>query len=143
MGHASCVGGVEGLGHLQPERDGTVHLGADPWRASSASVLPSRSFMTRSDVNRQCRSSGMLVHRPVDRQRFLPGLTKFWRSRVLEGWARSYHARHPRLDRAVAIKILLSPHGASPAQLERFRREARSIARISHDDRCYEAPRGD
>ena len=47
-----------------------------------------------------------------------------------------YRARDPRLDRVVAIKILLSPHGASPMQLERFQREARSLARISHPHIC-------
>ena len=52
------------------------------------------------------------------------------------GMGEVYRARDPRLDRAVAIKILLSPHGASPAQLERFQREAQSLARISHPHIC-------
>jgi len=52
------------------------------------------------------------------------------------GMGEVYRARDPRLDRAVAIKILLSPHGASPTQLERFQREAQSLARISHPHIC-------
>src|SRR5678815_2245976 len=52
------------------------------------------------------------------------------------GMGEVYRARDPPLDRLVAIKILLSPHGASPAQLERFQREAQSLARISHPHIC-------
>jgi hypothetical protein len=52
------------------------------------------------------------------------------------GMGEVYRARDPRLDRAVAVKVLRSPHGASPAQLERFQREARSLARISHPHIC-------
>ncbi|MBI2920105.1 MAG: protein kinase [Planctomycetes bacterium] len=39
-----------------------------------------------------------------------------------------YKARHPGLDRVVAVKTLLSP--GSPEHLERFQREARSAARM-------------
>jgi len=46
-----------------------------------------------------------------------------------------YYARDPQLDRAVAIKILTSSR-ASGAQLERFQREARAVARITHPHIC-------
>ena len=52
------------------------------------------------------------------------------------GMGEVYRARDPRLDRSVAIKILFSPHGASPTQLERFQCEAQSLARISHPHIC-------
>ena len=52
------------------------------------------------------------------------------------GMGEVYRARDSRLDRAVAVKILRSPNGGSPAQLERFKREARSLARISHPHIC-------
>jgi eukaryotic-like serine/threonine-protein kinase len=52
------------------------------------------------------------------------------------GMGEVYRARDHRLDRAVAIKVLRSPHGAGQAQLERFQREARSLARISHPHIC-------
>ncbi|MEZ6184649.1 MAG: serine/threonine-protein kinase [Planctomycetota bacterium] len=43
-----------------------------------------------------------------------------------------YVARDPRLDRRVAIKLLRAGDGASPAQLERFEREARAASRLRH-----------
>ena len=45
------------------------------------------------------------------------------------GMGEVYHARDPRLERAVAIKILTSARGSTPIELERFQREARAIAR--------------
>ena len=52
------------------------------------------------------------------------------------GMGEVYHARDPRLDRPVAIKILTSSRGSSSLELERFRREARAIARVSHPNIC-------
>src|SRR5580765_6264782 len=39
-----------------------------------------------------------------------------------------YRARHQRLDRTVAIKLLLLGRHASGESIDRFRREARSVA---------------
>jgi len=47
-----------------------------------------------------------------------------------------YCVRDPRLDRSVAIKVLTSSQRATPAELERFQREARAIARVSHPNIC-------
>ena len=47
-----------------------------------------------------------------------------------------YRARDPRLDRSVAVKVLTSSRGATPEELERFQREARAIARVSHPNIC-------
>ena len=52
------------------------------------------------------------------------------------GMGEVYRARDPRLDRAVAIKILRAPDRGSAIQIERFQREARSLARISHPQIC-------
>src|SRR5918993_5079515 len=52
------------------------------------------------------------------------------------GMGEVYRARDCRLDRSVAIKVLASPRSAGPTQLERFRREARTIARLSHPHIC-------
>jgi serine/threonine protein kinase len=52
------------------------------------------------------------------------------------GMGEVYHARDPRLDRPVAIKILTSTRGSSQLELERFRREARAIARVNHPNIC-------
>ncbi|MFO1462058.1 MAG: serine/threonine-protein kinase [Verrucomicrobiota bacterium] len=46
------------------------------------------------------------------------------------GWV--YQARQPNLDRKVALKILPPGTGVDPAFAERFRREARALARLSH-----------
>src|SRR5262245_25735399 len=43
-----------------------------------------------------------------------------------------YKARQPRLDRLVALKILPEEAGRDPAFAERFAREARALARLSH-----------
>ena len=43
-----------------------------------------------------------------------------------------YKARDPRLDRTVAIKVPRSGHLADLADLDRFLREARSVARLRH-----------
>jgi len=47
-----------------------------------------------------------------------------------------YRARDSQLDRSVAIKILTSSRHATTLQLERFQREARAIARITHPHIC-------
>ncbi len=52
------------------------------------------------------------------------------------GMGEVYRARDPRLDRSVAVKVLTSSRGAAPAELERFQREARAIARVSHPNIC-------
>ena len=43
-----------------------------------------------------------------------------------------FKARQPRLDRLVALKLLPQNPGADPAFAERFNREARVLARLSH-----------
>ncbi len=43
-----------------------------------------------------------------------------------------YKARHPRLNRAVALKMLLAGPYAGPGELERFLREAETVAGLRH-----------
>src|SRR6516162_6763151 len=43
-----------------------------------------------------------------------------------------YKARQPRLDRFVALKILPAEAGRDPAFAERFAREARALAKLTH-----------
>jgi eukaryotic-like serine/threonine-protein kinase len=53
------------------------------------------------------------------------------------GMGEVYRARDARLDRTVAIKLLPSDQvNASSRQVERFRQEARAIARITHPNIC-------
>jgi tRNA A-37 threonylcarbamoyl transferase component Bud32 len=48
------------------------------------------------------------------------------------GMGAVYKARQPRLDRLVALKILAPHRVQDPAFAERFTREARTLARLSH-----------
>ncbi len=48
------------------------------------------------------------------------------------GMARVYRARQDRLDRDVAIKVLPPYYAADPEFVERFKLEARALARFSH-----------
>jgi serine/threonine-protein kinase len=52
-----------------------------------------------------------------------------------------YKARHPRLNRAVALKMLLAGPYAGPGELERFLREAETVAGLRHANivQVYEA----
>jgi eukaryotic-like serine/threonine-protein kinase len=52
------------------------------------------------------------------------------------GMGEVYKARDTRLDRIVAIKILLAPLAADPQFRERFDREARTISQLDHPDIC-------
>src|SRR5438046_10748074 len=48
------------------------------------------------------------------------------------GMGAVYKARQPALDRFVALKILPSHAASGPGFAERFNREARALARLSH-----------
>ena len=50
------------------------------------------------------------------------------------GMGAVYKARQPALDRLVAVKILPPEVGADPAFAERFIREARALAKLSHQN---------
>ena len=65
-----------------------------------------------------------------------PGTT-IGRYEILEpigqgGMATVYKARQPALDRVVALKVIRPGFSDDPEFLERFRREARAVARLDH-----------
>ena len=47
-----------------------------------------------------------------------------------------YEAEHVELGRAVALKVLSPEHGSAKDAVDRFRREARAIAGLSHPNLC-------
>ena len=54
-----------------------------------------------------------------------------------------FRARDTQLDRRVAIKILHEQYAADPEYVERFRREARAVARLSHPNIVTVIDRGE
>ena len=52
------------------------------------------------------------------------------------GMGEVYKARDTRLDRTVAIKVLPAQFSADPQFRDRFEREARAIAALSHPHIC-------
>ena len=73
----------------------------------------------------------MPVPTPADLAEFFPHLE------VLSllgqgGMGAVYHARQVKLDRPVALKIIRPESAADPSFAERFAREARTLARLSH-----------
>jgi serine/threonine-protein kinase len=59
------------------------------------------------------------------------------------GMSTVFRAHDRQLDRRVAIKILHEHYAADPEYLERFRREARAVARLSHPNIVTVIDRGD
>jgi eukaryotic-like serine/threonine-protein kinase len=59
------------------------------------------------------------------------------------GMSGVFRARDNQLDRRVAIKILHQRYAGDPEYLERFRREARAVAQLSHPNIVTVIDRGD
>jgi serine/threonine-protein kinase len=59
------------------------------------------------------------------------------------GMSRVYRARDRLLERSVAIKVLHDSHHADAEAIERFRREARAVARLSHPNIVSVIDRGE
>src|SRR5262245_37905715 len=70
----------------------------------------------------------------VAKRRELPALPGYEIERVLGrgGMGIVYQARQTRLNRLVALKVVLAGAHAGPQQLARFEQEARAVARVQH-----------
>lgn len=86
-----------------------------------------------SEMNPTTLTSGFIPPDPEDLAKHFPQLE------ILEllgkgGMGAVYKARQPGLDRLVAVKILPPEVGVDPAFAERFTREARALAKLSHQN---------
>ncbi len=122
---------VTQLGRLHGARDESVHVddkGADPWsQAILASVSKSGHVRSRitADVGREL--ARRLSEGPVCLDRFE------LRSELGVGsFGYVFQAWDPRLERVVALKVQRAGSLASPDEVERFLREARSAAQLRH-----------
>jgi hypothetical protein len=68
----------------------------------------------------------------LDEGRILDGRYQLGSLLAVGGMARVYLASDRVLERPVAVKVLSPPYAQDPVFVERFRREARSAARLSH-----------
>ncbi len=59
------------------------------------------------------------------------------------GMSSVYRAHDRLLDRKVALKVLHEHYGSDEAQVERFRREARAVATLSHPNIVAVIDRGE
>jgi eukaryotic-like serine/threonine-protein kinase len=53
------------------------------------------------------------------------------------GMGQVYRARDTRLDRTIAIKVLLQSRSSDPQRRQRFEREARAISALNHPNICH------
>jgi predicted Ser/Thr protein kinase len=98
-----------------------------------AGLQSEQNVGSTSEMNPTTLTSGFVPPEPEDLAKFFPQLE------ILEllgkgGMGAVYKARQPGLDRLVAVKILPPEIGNDPAFAERFTREARALAKLSHQN---------
>ena len=104
-----------------------------PWSAAAGgSCAASRPRSMRSSPVHPSRTRA--ARRPHTTTTALPRIPGYEVEAVLGrgGMGVVYKARHPRLNRAVALKMLLAGPYAGPEELERFLREAETVAGLRH-----------
>ena len=98
-----------------------------------AGLESKQEVASASQMNPTTPWSGFVPPQPDDLAKFFPQLE------ILEllgkgGMGAVYKARQPGLERLVAVKILPPEIGTDPAFAERFTREARALASLSHQN---------
>jgi serine/threonine protein kinase len=98
-----------------------------------AGLASERDAESSPRLNPTTHASGFVPPEPEDLAKHFPQLE------ILEqlgkgGMGAVYKARQPGLDRLAAVKILPPEVGADPAFAERFTREARALAKLSHQN---------
>jgi serine/threonine protein kinase len=98
-----------------------------------AGLESEQEVASASQMNPTTPWSGFVPPQPDDLAKFFPQLE------ILEllgkgGMGAVYKARQPGLERLVAVKILPPEFGTDPAFAERFTREARALASLSHQN---------
>lgn len=103
-------------------------------------ATPDDTLMIRA---REAATSGFRAHqqtaanKPASPREIPPALKEHPRYRVLGligagGMGAVYKAEHRKMERLVALKVINPAFVASPAALERFEREVKAAARLSH-----------
>jgi predicted Ser/Thr protein kinase len=98
-----------------------------------AGLQSEQNAESASNMNSTTLASGFVPPEPKDLAKRFPQIE------ILEllgkgGMGAVYKARQLGLDRLVAVKILPPEIGADPAFAERFTREARALAKLSHQN---------
>ena len=98
-----------------------------------AGLASEQDAQSGPDMKPTTLTSGFVPPAPEELAKHFPQLE------ILEllgkgGMGAVYKARQPELDRLVAVKILPPEVGQDPAFAERFTREARALAKLSHQN---------
>ena len=105
--------------------------GALPELCAQGRIADRRRFPGRNIGRKFRRASPFIPPTPAELAPYFPDLE------ILEfvgrgGMGMVFRARQKHLDRLVALKILLPSVGKDPAFADRFGREARAMAMLSH-----------
>lgn len=112
---------------------GNAPAGICPTCLMQAGLASEQDAGSDSEIRPTTHTSGFVPPEPEELAKHFPQLE------ILEllgkgGMGAVYKARQPGLDRFVAVKILPPEVGADPAFAERFTREARALAQLSHQN---------
>lgn len=118
---------------VNPVNDQTIQLGTGP--VASHHVARETAKAQPPSTQPVSAETSPPKQRPVEGlaigQRF-QGKYEILRLLGVGGMGRVYQARHCELDTLVAIKIMVGSLSSDPEAVERFKREAKAMARVQH-----------